>query len=233
MAIKSENWKKSMWVGMFFVLLGISIILKVLFKIDFPMFRILFAIFLIYLGVRLLTGFSNWDFRTRISKGDKESVVFGSGKMNWDSKDPKHNEFSTVFGSSTVDLTQAQLAADGIEQKVDINSVFAETTVLLSPKVPVRVRMNSAFAEARMPDGNMVAFGTLHYSTHASDIKPVLQVNAHAVFGSMRFVTMPGDPVADKMSQDKGAGSDSTTSSTPTPTPMPKAKGKAGAGSDF
>jgi hypothetical protein len=92
--------------------------------------------------------------------------------------------FSTVFGSSKVDLTHAP--NDGGD--VHIDTVFGETRVMIDPKQALRIRANAVFGEARMPNDDMVAFGTLNYKSPSSETTPTkLKIHANVVFGSIRF----------------------------------------------
>jgi hypothetical protein len=174
-----------MFIGIFFVLLGLSIIIKVLFKVDLPVFRMMVAIFFIFLGIKMLTGVRLWSWTSPWSDLSSNTTVFGRGQMHT-SMNSTGNQFKTVFGSSVIDLTEPPLMNVGdLVRTVEIESVFAETKVLINPYVPVHIRVQSIFAEAKMPDGNMVAFGSLNYRNGNDTTK--LEIRADAVFGSIKF----------------------------------------------
>ena len=71
------------FIGVLFLLIGISILLKVFFHIHFPVFRTLLAIFVIYLGIKMLIG-TSFDFRY---SGD------------WEGKDDKGQPVKSNFKS--------------------------------------------------------------------------------------------------------------------------------------
>jgi predicted membrane protein len=173
--------RKSMIVGIFFLLFGISILCRVFFGWHIPIFRTFWALVLIYIGVRMLFG-GSWNWSNSWKVKDSENVVFDEGDFRFE-KDAK-NRFSTVFGSSKVDLTHAP--NDGGD--VHIDTVFGETRVMIDPKQALRIRANAVFGEARMPNDDMVAFGTLNYKSPSSETTPTkLKIHANVVFGSIRF----------------------------------------------
>ena len=102
---------KGMIIGVFFLLLGLSILLKILFKIDIPVFRALFSVLLIYFGVRMLTG--TFGMSGLFEWKDHSSIVFSEGRFHagkgasGDSEEPTH--YSIVFGKGVVDLTELAL----------------------------------------------------------------------------------------------------------------------------
>ncbi len=78
----------SLFWGLIVILIGISIIVKAVFKIDIPVFRMVFAFLLIYWGVKIMFG----DVFSRKSEG---TVVFNEAKFNASSK---NNEYNVIFG---------------------------------------------------------------------------------------------------------------------------------------
>jgi predicted membrane protein len=169
-----------MFIGVFFLLLGLSIILKAVFKIDLPVFRVLFALFLIYLGVRMLYGDYGWHIKGEPFR-DKHSAVFSEGDFEWSAEDG-HRNYSVVFGDGKLDLT----GATGVDP-VEVNSVFGNMDVFLDPKKLTQIRANAVFGDVSMPDGQSVSFGSLQARSPDQPGEPKLKVHAHCVFGSVRF----------------------------------------------
>ena len=170
-----------MFIGVLFLLIGLSIILKTMFKIDLPVFRVLVALFFIYLGVRMLFGDYGWSIKTEPFK-DKHSAVFSEGDFRWSANEDRHQSYSVVFGDGKVDLTEASGA-----EPVEVHSVFGNMDVYLDPKKLTQVRANSVFGEVSMPDGQSVSFGSLQTRTPDEPGEPKLKVHAHCVFGGIRF----------------------------------------------
>jgi len=83
--------------GTMLILLGISIILKVMFNISIPFFRLFFAFFFVYLGLQILIG-------KPPQAGDRRTVVFGERTVRADERDA---EYHAVFGRGLFDLSGA------------------------------------------------------------------------------------------------------------------------------
>ena len=164
--------------GVFLILVGAVMVLNIVLGIKIPVFRILFALFLIFWGISLLTGM---NFRHR----GRNAAVFEDRDIT---ADGTHNQYSVVFGQSNIDLTGIRPA--GAVRRVEISTVFGNSTVTLDPSVPCKVRVTSAFAAARLPDGNVISFGEYAFKTDSltEDTTAYLQVDASTVFGETRFV---------------------------------------------
>jgi hypothetical protein len=165
--------------GSFLILLGVSVILKA-FGIDFPVIRILFALFLIAMGVRMLVG---WKGGCPFPSGrvDKGTVMFGEATFK---PTPGDREHSAVFGKAVVDLTG--VAVKDSDVPVEVNAVFGSADVKLDPKIPTRITVSAVFGSAQVPDGGQTAFGSLTWTNKAyQEGKPALQLRANAVFGAV------------------------------------------------
>lgn len=162
--------------GIVLVLLGLSMILKVVFHLDIPVFRIVLAGGLIYVGVRLLVGGSWGPGPTR------NTVLFCEGDLG---RAPADREYSVVFGKGAIDL--AGLDPAQRKEPLEFVTVFGSGTLRLDPAVPARVTLTSAFASGRAPDGTQIAFGTYVYRTPGQkDDAPFLDVRATVVFGDLK-----------------------------------------------
>ncbi len=163
--------------GVVLVLFGLSIIVKVVFNIHFPFFRILVALIIMYFGLRVLMG--GTCIRTH-----RNTVLFNEANVTaTDSK----NDCNILFGKGTIDLTSAELAAKN--SRVRVNTVFGSGTIRISPDVPTLIEVNSAFAGSRMPDGNSIAFGKYVYKNKLyGETGKNLKVDANVVFGSLDII---------------------------------------------
>ena len=180
-----------MILGVLFILIGISIIAKMVFRIDLPIVRIAFALFLLYAGVKMLIG----SFTPKSDHIGSHSVLFSESSSKAENV-PGGNHYNVVFGKMTVDLRHLAPGQDTGKPVEDvhaeINTVFGETIVLLKPNQPVVIHSNAAFGEAKMPDNNMVAFGTMNYqSPEAAGAKAKLIIQGNVVFGALRFEIAP------------------------------------------
>lgn len=174
-----------MTAGIIFLVIGVALLLKAVFHIDIPIFKTVFGVFLIYLGVKMVFGRfwcgDSCDIKT------KTSVVFEDKVFKSSEGTSDRKQYSTVFGSSTVDLTDID-TSKGEDIRVEVNTVFGETKVLVSQKTPLKIYANAVFAEARMPNNNMVSFGTMGYENDAAKSATTkVTIHGNVVFGSLRF----------------------------------------------
>lgn len=164
--------------GAMLILLGGSIILKAVFHIDIPIFRIALALIVIYWGITLLVGKP-----LRFGRSRSESVIFNSQSFDSESGDEKYN---VVFGSGKFNLSNIDLANGS--RYVDINVVFGEGVLLIPKDIPVIIKSNAVFAEVSLPDGNGSSFGDSGYrSNNYKEGEPVLVINGKVVFGELEI----------------------------------------------
>jgi predicted membrane protein len=158
--------------GIIVVLVGLSIILNVVAGVKIPLFRVIFGLLLIYWGVSLLAGAS---FRFRSSG----STVFGES----DVRATETGKQDVIFGKGTIDLTRVALSEGA--NRYEVNTVFGSSVVRVDPAVPTKVVVSSAFAGARLPDGNNIAFGEYTWRSPAwREDTARLVVKVAVVFGS-------------------------------------------------
>jgi len=164
--------------GAMLILLGGSIILKAVFHIDIPIFRIVIALIVIYWGVTLLVGKP-----LRFGRSRHESVIFNSETFDSASGDEKYN---VVFGSGKFNL--ANISLDSGSKYVEIKVVFGEGTLLIPKDMPVMIRSTAVFAEVGLPDGSGSSFGDSGYrSKNYKEGEPVLIIDAKTVFGELEI----------------------------------------------
>jgi len=158
--------------GIVIVLFGISIIINVVFHVHIPLMRILFGLFLVFLGVQLISG-QRWH---PFKKSSSTSETFVAGKGN--------DEYSVMFGRNTVDLTQ------GVPGKqYTVNTVFGATTVLIPSAIPVVVKADAVFGGMTFPNGTTVSFGEHIYKNKAwTDQGDAMKVSIDLVFGGCSVV---------------------------------------------
>jgi hypothetical protein len=137
--------------GSVLIILGLSVIINMVFHIHVPVMRIIFAVVLIYLGVRVLIG-GHWCRTPNNTAMFCESNVSMSGN---------HNEYNVLFGKATIDTSTTA------EKHIKINTIFGASTVKISKTVPTVVRVETAFGGVSLPDGNTVSFGNYTYKNKA------------------------------------------------------------------
>lgn len=167
--------------GVVVILFGVSIIINAVFNVHIPFFRILIAIFFIYIGIMVLSG----GFRFS-GKADQNTVLFSEGTMQY-TGDSKNREFNVIFGKGTTQFTQVNLTNGN--NMVKVNSIFGEAVIEIDPSLPIMIRVNAAFGAAYLPDQTVTSFGEYTYKTpsYGKD-KKNLEIQASVVFGAIRFV---------------------------------------------
>ena len=125
----------SLFWGILLILLGVSMILKAVYKIDIPVIRIMFAIIIIYWGLKMLFGtpFINKNENNVIfNKADIEHVEAGK-------------EYNVIFGRSEIDLRDICLNERSSE--LEINIIFGYGEIYINPDIPLLIKVSTVFAE--------------------------------------------------------------------------------------
>mgnify|MGYP001302797418 CR=1 FL=1 len=162
--------------GVVLILIGLGVIINVVFGIKIPIFRTIFALFLIYLGIQMLTGLSFWN-------KSKKSTVFGEKTIEVITISDKYD---VVFGKGKIDLSGIELKDQNV--RVDVNTVFGKSVIKINPALPTKIIANSAFGGAHLPDGSVVAFGQYTYKTeNYKSAEKHLLIHASVMFGGMEF----------------------------------------------
>lgn len=168
-------FRETYW-GALIILAGILLIIRNVFKIDLPVMGIIFPIFIITLGVSLLTGF-------RSAERHGKNVLFSEGEFNSVTTD---EHYSVVFGKGSYDLRSLRPVDKDIN--IDINCAFGGVEVFINPDVPMKIRVASAFGGGEMPDGHTVSFGERVYTTPAyREGSPCVKLRAHLAFGGLEI----------------------------------------------
>jgi len=162
------------------VLIGLAAIFRVVFDVN--LFGVLFAFFLIFVGISLLIG-KPWMFHK--PKGEN-NIVFEDRAFHDQPRD--NSEYNVVFGKSVYDFRDITFP-DNKPLKIKVNTVFGNTVIRVNRKTPVKIKSDAVFASASMPDGNSVAFGTIQYNTDTFMVSNNhLLIEADVVFGAVQVI---------------------------------------------
>jgi predicted membrane protein len=172
-----------MFWGIFFVILGSLMLINYIFGLHLPIFRILVAIGIIYLGVKILFGshFSGKKITTDYQ------AVFSTAKFNFPSRDSTDtaNEYSTVFGDATLDLQDLDLSKGPAD--IEMNVVFGQTNILLKKGTPYKLESTTVFGSIQVPEKKTSSIGEWsHQSDNYSTEKNHLTIHANVVFGQLK-----------------------------------------------
>jgi len=171
----------SLFWGVVLIIIGISLIIKVVFHVEFPIMKILFAFFFIWLGIKILIG--NWG--THIFKSGPDDSVFGQASFVHEHVVPK--EQSIIFGSGTIDFRKIDMNA--LPAEIQINSVFGGCEVLIRKDLPIKIKVDAAMAGVTLPNDNTTVFGSAYYQSSNFDEKlPYLSIKANAAFSGLKII---------------------------------------------
>ncbi len=164
--------------GVLLVLIGMAAIFRVVFDVN--LFGVLFALFLIFVGVSLLVG-KPWMFKAH---RDEHNTMFDDRAVTGQPKD--NAEYNVIFGRSVYDFRNVQFP-DNEPIRIKINTIFGNSVIRISRNTPVKIKSDAVFAGATMPDGNTVAFGTIQFATDTFGTSlNNLIIEAPVVFGALQ-----------------------------------------------
>jgi len=166
MEMKMVLFSNLFW-GIIIVLFGISVILKAMGVIQsVPLFRIFIAVILIFWGINMLIGFHGTP---KSANRGKVHISSGTG-----------SEFSVVFSSGTVDLTNREFR-DG--ENIEVTAVFGSNFVTLPRDYHFHINPTAVFGSVRIPS-----------KMGAKNGLPTVYIEANAVFGRVEFEQRPFQP---------------------------------------
>lgn len=163
------------FVGAILIVLGALLLVRHLFNLNIPVFRVLLGAIIILIGISIAFG----GFR-----GKSSDIIFSS--HNIEAVAPER-EYNFIFSNGVVDFSKVP-PPDKI-QNVKVNTIFSDGTIVINPQTPVVIRTNAAFAGANMPDKNSIAFGNYNYKTKSiSPGSNYLEIDASVVFGKLSVI---------------------------------------------
>lgn len=167
------------WGG-FLLLLGIALIIKVVFNVDFPIFKVLVGLFIIAIGLKVLLG------RTAFPHGNigPNDTMFNERVYD----DPENGkDYSVIFGKGVYDFTNVDLSNGTF--RVKVSTVFGGTVIKVRRDMPVRIDADAVFAGAELPDGNTAVFGSSYYQSDSyNSDSAYLHIQADVVFGGVQVI---------------------------------------------
>ena len=163
--------------GVMLVLFGASMILRAMFNLDIPIFRIVFALVIIYFGVKLLVG-------RQAFKGEGNFSMFRSSDVT---TSESGGEYNVIFGQSNIDLSNVDISESS--KKVNVDVIFGSGNLLIDPQIPMKLKISTVFADCKLPHRNINFFGDSDYNTPAFvEGENYLLLNIDVVFGNVVIV---------------------------------------------
>ena len=148
-------------------------------NIPYNLFRVLIAVFLILIGIKILVG-NKGIFNFSSVKND---VIFG--EKSYSGTPNNKTEYNVMFGKSVFDFRDIEFK-DEKPIRLKINTIFGAAEIKINENSPVKIKVDAAFAGAKMPDGNTVAFGSSQFVSDTFDVsRNYLFIDANVVFGGV------------------------------------------------
>lgn len=130
------------------ILVGIALLVKIFFRLEFSGWTMAIAILLLESGVFLLTGnFGLNRFRREEGGGTR---AFFNGSIRLDAQSP---DLTLVLGNATVDFSHPMAAQSRIQ------CLFSDMTVRIPQGYSVRAVCSTAFGSISTPKGVQPGFG--------------------------------------------------------------------------
>ncbi len=166
--------------GAFLLLLGVALIIKVVFNVDFPVFKVLVGIFLVLLGMKVIFG----KFLIPPANFKAEETIFN--ERVYDNPE-SGKEYTVLFAKGVYDFTNVDLAKGSF--RVKVSTVFGGTQIIIPRDKPVRIQADAVFAGAELPGGNNAVFGTSIYEsdTWRADSASI-DIKVDVVFGGVQVI---------------------------------------------
>lgn len=166
--------------GAFLLMLGIALIIKVVFNVDFPVFKVVVGIFFVLLGIKILFG----RFVVSPHHFEPEETIFN--ERVYDNPE-SGKEYTVVFAKGVYDFTNVDLSNGSVKTK--ISTVFGGSQIIIPRDKPVRIKADAVFAGAELPDGNTAVFGSTLYESEAwSPDSAYLDIKVDVVFGGVQVI---------------------------------------------
>ena len=166
--------------GSILILIGLSLVIKVVFNVDFPVFKILLAFLFVYIGLRILLGsFGLFSF-----KAGPNDVIFSE---RFFSPPYEHSEYNVVFARGVFDFRNIDLIEG--TKNIKIGTVFGGSQIKINHTMPVKITADAVFAGAELPDGNTAVFGSSTYTSESFNPDSAhLNIKIDVIFGGVQVI---------------------------------------------
>jgi len=150
-----------------------------------PVFNILFGAFLILLGLSMFTGKHVSDY-LHISKPNL--ALFKETHFSYSSSE---KEYTTIFGNTTLDLTNQKITE---KKKIKLVTLFANSNLVLDKNSSFKIKATTLFGTSQLPSKHSEGFGeVVENSSNFDENKPYFDIEIISLFGSSNVIYKGGD----------------------------------------
>ncbi|NLO83602.1 MAG: cell wall-active antibiotics response protein [Clostridiales bacterium] len=162
--------------SIYLILSGILFIVKHRYNLKISMPKAMVGLFFIFFGLYILSG-GGWT-----GLKSENSIIFGNGVIKSIGDD---GECNVIFSNGVIDLSQVMASEE--REEIEVNVVFSNATLILSPDKPIVVEISTAFGATETPDGASTAFGEHVYRASGSrqEGEDHITIKANNVFGKL------------------------------------------------
>ena len=163
--------------GFIVILFGVGILLKSVFHVNIPFFKILIGIIVILFGVSIIFN--------AINSTRRNNTVFREYNFNFGTIE---KEYNIVFSKGVFDFTNFNFSNYN-GKFVKINSDFSKSEIYLSLNFEYEIRADSVFGVVRLPNGESVSFGNIARLENAEN-SGLKRINLHvsSVFSETKIL---------------------------------------------
>lgn len=179
-----------MFWGFLFLAIGVVVIVQHVFNIDLPILKILFGLFLIYVGLKIV--FGSFGMRMNAFRIDKISTgteaIFSETyfKARSGESSEVNSKFSTAFGNSMLDLSD--LKPEELNSTFKINNAFGKTRVKTNPEHGIKAQISVGFGSIKIRGESQGSLGEINYkSENYKSQGPNLQLDINNAFGEVEI----------------------------------------------
>ena len=162
--------------GFIVILFGVGILLKSVFHVNIPFFKILIGIIIIFFGI---------SFIVDAMSQRKSEAIFRNYNFNFGTIE---KEYNIVFSKGVFDFTNFNFSNYNGEF-IKINSAFSKSEIYLSRNFEYEIRADSVFGVVSLPNGESVSFGNIARLENAEN-SGLKRINLHvsSVFGETKIL---------------------------------------------
>lgn len=168
--------------GILLILIGLGVVIRVVFNINFPLVKFVIAFFFIFIGIKILLGNFNFGY----GNVGANTTIFSESKV--DGPKEEFKEYNVIFGSSVIDLRNIDLTKGSKE--IEINTIFGSTILKVDKETPIKIKSDVVFASAKLPSEEVSAFGNGRYESDSfSKDSNHIYIKADIIFGELKVKT--------------------------------------------
>lgn len=162
-------YSSGLFWGVIIIVLGVAILVKHIFNLDFPVVKVVLGVALILFGLKVLVFKGSNPF---CKPDDKNNVVFGERTMYYS---VDNNEYNSVFSSTVLNITKLDSVQDN---KIKVTCVFGNMKIIINKQTKLIIDSDVVFGSISNPND----------SQESDSNQIVLKMKAEAVFGNIKIV---------------------------------------------